>query len=56
MAFTNFIPEVWSARLLEHLDNVHVYSALLNRDYPELERQTHEVLARAMNDLSFYGA
>ena len=33
MAFTNFIPEVWSARLLEHLDNVHVYSALMNRDY-----------------------
>lgn len=33
MAFTNFIPEVWSARLLEYLDNVHVYSALLNRDY-----------------------
>lgn len=33
MAFANFIPEVWSARLLEHLDNVHVYSALLNRDY-----------------------
>ena len=33
MAFTNFIPEVWSARLLEHLDNVHVCSALLNRDY-----------------------
>ena len=33
-----------------------LYSALLNRDYPELERQTHEVLARAMNDLSFYGA
>ena len=33
MAFTNFIPEVWSACLLEHLDNVHVYSALLNRDY-----------------------
>ena len=33
MACTNFSPEVWSARLLEHLDNVHVYSALLNRDY-----------------------
>ena len=33
MAFTNFIPKVWSARLLEHLGNVHVYSALLNRDY-----------------------
>ena len=33
MAFSNFIPEVWSARLLEHLDNVHVYAALMNRDY-----------------------
>lgn len=33
MAFTNFIPEVWSARLLEHLDKVHVYAALMNRDY-----------------------
>ena len=33
MVFTNFIPEVWSARLLEHLDKVHVYAALMNRDY-----------------------
>lgn len=33
-----------------------LYSALLNRDYPALEQQTHEVLERAMNDLSFYGA
>ncbi len=33
MAFTNFIPEVWSARLLEHLDKVHVYANLMNRDY-----------------------
>ncbi|MCD8368437.1 MAG: P22 coat protein - protein 5 domain protein [Clostridiales bacterium] len=33
MAFTNFIPEVWSARLLEHLDRVHVYANLMNRDY-----------------------
>lgn len=33
MAFSNFIPEVWSARLLEHLDKVHVYAGLLNRDY-----------------------
>lgn len=33
MAFTNFIPEVWSARLLEHLDKVHVYAGLMNRDY-----------------------
>lgn len=33
MAFTNFIPAVWSARLLEHLDKAHVYGALVNRDY-----------------------
>ncbi|MCD7735116.1 MAG: P22 coat protein - protein 5 domain protein, partial [Clostridiales bacterium] len=33
MAFSNFIPEIWSARLLEHLDNVHVYASLMNRDY-----------------------
>jgi hypothetical protein len=33
MAFHNFIPEVWSARLLEHLDKVHVYAGLMNRDY-----------------------
>lgn len=33
MAFSNFIPEAWSARLLEHLDKVHVYAALMNRDY-----------------------
>ena len=33
MAFSNFIPEVWSARLLEHLEKVHVYAGLMNRDY-----------------------
>ncbi len=33
MAFSSFIPEVWSARLLEHLDKVHVYAGLMNRDY-----------------------
>ena len=34
---------------------LELYSALLNRDRQELERQTHEVLERAMNDLNFYG-
>ncbi|MCD8086863.1 MAG: P22 coat protein - protein 5 domain protein [Clostridiales bacterium] len=33
MAFTNFIPQVWSARLLEHLNRLHVYANLMNRDY-----------------------
>lgn len=33
MAVTNFIPQLWSARLLAHLDNAHVYANLVNRDY-----------------------
>ena len=33
MAITSFIPELWSARLLEHLDKAHVATAFVNRDY-----------------------
>lgn len=33
MAITVFIPTIWSARLLEHLDKAHVYAGLVNRDY-----------------------
>ena len=33
MAITTFIPKVWSAKLLENLNNELVYSKLLNRDY-----------------------
>ncbi len=33
MSVANFIPTIWSARLLQHLDKAHVYAALLNRDY-----------------------
>lgn len=33
MAVTNFIPQLWSARLLAHLDKAHVYANLVNRDY-----------------------
>lgn len=33
MSVANFIPTIWSARLLEHLDKRHVYLNLLNRDY-----------------------
>lgn len=29
----NFIPQIWSARLLAHLDKIHVYAGLVNRDY-----------------------
>lgn len=33
MSIKNFIPTIWSARLLDHLDKRHVYLNLLNRDY-----------------------
>jgi hypothetical protein len=33
MAFTDIIPEVWSARLLAHLDKNFVYANAINRDF-----------------------
>lgn len=33
MALDAFIPEVWSARLLKHLDKRHVFAKLVNREY-----------------------
>ena len=33
MALNNFIPQVWSARLLENLNNNHVFAGLANRNY-----------------------
>ena len=33
MSIQNFIPTIWSARLLNHLDKSHVYLNLLNRGY-----------------------
>ena len=33
MSIKNFVPTIWSARLLNHLDKRHVYLNLLNRDY-----------------------
>lgn len=31
--FDKFIPELWSARLLQNLDNTHVFANCVNRDY-----------------------
>ena len=39
MAVTSFIPELWSARLLAHLDNAHVAKAFVNSDYEGEIRQ-----------------
>ena len=33
MALDNFIPEIWSARLLKHLDEDLVFKQLVNTDY-----------------------
>ncbi|MEG2272978.1 MAG: hypothetical protein RSC05_11955 [Acinetobacter sp.] len=33
MALTTFLPTIWSARLLAHLDNAHVFANLVNREY-----------------------
>lgn len=33
MAISTFIPTIWSARLLAHLDKAHVYAKLVDRDY-----------------------
>jgi hypothetical protein len=33
MSLDNFIPTIWSARLLESLNNAHVFANLCNRDY-----------------------
>lgn len=33
MAIDNFIPQIWSAKIYQELQNKHVYAALCNRDY-----------------------
>ena len=33
MSIANFIPTIWEARLLAHLDKELVYGNLANRDY-----------------------
>jgi len=33
MSINNFIPQIWSARLLAHLDKNHVYGNIVNREY-----------------------
>lgn len=53
MAFSNFIPQVWSARLLEHLDKSLVYVKLLNRDYEgEIKQYGDTVKINQIGDIS----
>lgn len=53
MALTNFIPQLWSARLLAHLDKAHVYANLVNRDYQgEITRYGDTVNIQQIGDIT----
>lgn len=53
MTVQNFIPTLWSARLLANLDKNHVYGAVVNRDYEgEIKRQGDTVKINQMGDIT----
>lgn len=53
MAITSFIPKVWSARLLENLNNELVYANLLNRDYEgEISQYGDTVHINSIGDIT----
>lgn len=53
MAFATFIPTIWSARLLAHLDKAHVYANLVNRDYEgEIKNFGDKVKINQIGDIS----
>lgn len=53
MSVTNFIPTIWSARLLAHLDKKHVYAALVNRDYEgEIQNYGDTVKINQIGDIT----
>lgn len=53
MAITNFIPQVWSARLQENLHKVLVFGALCNRNYEgEIAQWGDTVHINTLNDIT----
>lgn len=53
MAVTNFIPDLWSAKLLVALRKAHVTGNLVNRDYEgEIRRQGDSVKITSINDVT----
>jgi N4-gp56 family major capsid protein len=53
MAVTNFIPDLWTAKLLVALRKAHVAGALVNRDYEgEIKRQGDTVKITSINDVT----
>ena len=53
MAITNFIPQVWSARLQENLHNALVFGTLCNRNYEgDIAQWGDTVHINALNDIT----
>lgn len=53
MSVQNFIPQLWSARLLANLDKAHVFGALVNRDYEgEIKNFGDTVKINKMGDIT----
>lgn len=53
MSIATFIPKVWSARLLAHLDKALVYAKLVNRDYEgEISEYGDTVHINQIGDIS----
>lgn len=53
MAVTNFVPDLWSARLLVSLRKRHVGANLVNRNYEgEIRRQGDSVKITSINDVT----
>lgn len=53
MAITSFIPTIWSARLLAHLDNSHVATNFVNRNYEgEITAQGDRVKINSIGDIT----
>lgn len=55
MAVKNFIPEIWSARLLNSLDKAHVVTALVNRDFEgEIKQCGDKVRIASIGDIAIH--
>lgn len=53
MAVTNFVPDIWSAKLLVALRKAHVAGNLVNRDYEgEIAREGDSVKITSINDVT----
>lgn len=53
MAVTSFIPQLWEARLLAHLDKAHVATAFVNRSYEgEIKQMGDTVHVNTLGDIT----